>query len=363
MTTPVAIIGFACRLAGAGTSAELWARLNNGLDSNALAGGGTAYTPEEQLAGQFPGQSFAPGFRWPASLLKQVEIDPADFGMAPETARELDSLPLLGMSLVREALTHAAAYGASGANSGSPGGLAGQGAAALAGGLPCAEERAGLVLGFSHSSARTSTLPTYASVAAAVAENGAAGLPSGGDSASSLSPLAPNTNPHATAASDNEAAVQMIAQTMGLRGLHGAVDSGPTAGLAAIQLAVDELESGRCDLMVAGGVQLLGDAERQALVDAAGAAALAAAQAQQAGGAVPAPYGSGNAWGHSASPPEQEGLAMVVLKRLSEAHRDGDRVWGVIRGAGSASQTDGTGRSRIIAAALKAWQAACQEGG
>src|ERR1043165_5511286 len=141
MTTPVAIIGFACRLAGAGTSAELWARLNNGLSGDpTTAPHGASYSPEEQLAGQFPGQTFSPGFRWPSALLKQVELDPADYGIAPESARELDNVQLLGMSLVCEALQHAGTYG-----------VPGSAAAPSAQAPRWIEERAGLVLGFSHS--------------------------------------------------------------------------------------------------------------------------------------------------------------------------------------------------------------------
>ncbi|PTY01800.1 hypothetical protein DB346_11485 [Verrucomicrobia bacterium LW23] len=355
MTTPVAIIGFACRLAGAATAAEFWARLNNGLptEPSAAPGTGMPYTPEEMLAGQFPGQTFAPTFRWPAPLLRQVEIDPTDFGMAPEVARELNSLPLLGMSLVREALQHAGTSNVPSALAASP------------------DDRAGLVLGFTHASESATPATSASPYAAAVAEVMEApqqvapspdenGNDAEGDESDHASATDPDSAiPSGTAVSDNESAVRFIAQAIGLRGLNGAVDSGPSAGLAAIQLAVDELESGRCDIMVAGGVQLLPDAERQAIVDAAGAVALAATQVGP--GAPPSPDA---AWAHTGRPPEEEGIALVVLKRLSEAVRDGDRIWAVIRGSGSATQTDDApGRSRILAAAHKAWQGACQGAG
>ena len=44
-----------------------------------------------------------------------------------------------------------------------------------------------------------------------------------------------------------------------------------------------------------------------------------------------------------------EGLGMLVLKRLADAERDGDRIYAVIRGLGSSS--DGRGKSDLRAAA------------
>src|SRR5262249_47357142 len=53
-----------------------------------------------------------------------------------------------------------------------------------------------------------------------------------------------------------------------------------------------------------------------------------------------------------------EGLVMFALKRLADAERDGDRIYAVIRGAGSASD----GRGTAIYAPLPAGQAGALRG-
>ena len=95
-------------------------------------------------------------------------------------------------------------------------------------------------------------------------------------------------------------------------------------------LALLELMSGRTDMVVSGGVDALNDifmfmcfSKTQALSPTGDARPFA----KDADGTVIG-----------------EGVGMVVLKRLEDAERDGDRIYAVIRGIGTSSD----GRSQSI---------------
>src|SRR5262249_20264649 len=96
-----------------------------------------------------------------------------------------------------------------------------------------------------------------------------------------------------------------------------------TSGLAAVRAAVRALQSGAIDRAVVGAVELASDAR----------AALATHRHR--------PFsarGEARPFDRSADGPVLgEGAAAVVLKRLDDAARDGDRVHAVIRGVGASS--------------------------
>ncbi|EAQ79138.1 type I polyketide synthase [Blastopirellula marina] len=115
-----------------------------------------------------------------------------------------------------------------------------------------------------------------------------------------------------------------ISKTLDLNGGAVAIDSGTTSGMSGIALCIDSLLSGDNDMMIcAAGQRRMGitmfdglresgllhcDAEPKNVLDAG------------YNGVVPS-----------------EGAAVVVLKRLSDARRDGDRIRAVIRGLGVAT--------------------------
>lgn len=110
--------------------------------------------------------------------------------------------------------------------------------------------------------------------------------------------------------------------------LHGpaiAVDTACSSSLAAVHLACRSLRAGDCSLALAGGVNLLLEP----------GFSVAAAQLQ-----LLSPDGHCRTFDSRASGMGRgEGCGVVVLKRLSAAQRDGDRVLAVIRG--SAMNQDG----------------------
>ena len=123
-----------------------------------------------------------------------------------------------------------------------------------------------------------------------------------------------------------------IANRLDLGGVNFTVDAACGSSLAAVTLGVRELQSGLCDMAIVGGVDAIQNpfaylcfAKTQAL----------------------SPTGHCRPFDASADGIAiSEGFAAVILKRLDDAERDGDRVYGVIRGVGAASD----GRDRGLTA-------------
>ncbi|MBO0805769.1 MAG: nitronate monooxygenase, partial [Nocardiopsaceae bacterium] len=120
-----------------------------------------------------------------------------------------------------------------------------------------------------------------------------------------------------------------IGNRFDLRGPNFTVDAACAASLAAVDAACKHLAEGTADTMLCGGVDLhnsIGDFLMFGSVQALSPSGRVAAFDSK---------GDGTALG--------EGVACVVLKRLADAERDGDRIYAVIRGVGAAS--DGRARS------------------
>lgn len=119
------------------------------------------------------------------------------------------------------------------------------------------------------------------------------------------------------------------ANRFNLGGSNFTVDAACASSLAALDVAVQELESGRCSMAIAGGVDTLQSAFTYfcfSKTHALSPQGVARSFDQAADGIV-----------------ISEGVAVVVLKRLADAQRDGDRIYGVIKAV--ASSSDGKGLS------------------
>ncbi|WP_121717414.1 type I polyketide synthase [Streptomyces sp. E5N91] len=121
------------------------------------------------------------------------------------------------------------------------------------------------------------------------------------------------------------AAANRISHLLDLRGPSLAVDTACSASLVATHLACQSLREGECSLALVGGVNLIISPGLTLTLRAAGATA--------ADGRCKPFDASADGYGRG------EGGGLLVLKTLSAAQRDGDRVLAVIRGG--AVQQDG----------------------
>jgi 6-methylsalicylic acid synthase len=121
------------------------------------------------------------------------------------------------------------------------------------------------------------------------------------------------------------AVANRISYALDLRGPSLAVDTACSASLVAAHLACQSLRAGESTIALVGGVNLILAPGLNLTLDAAGATS---------------PDGRSKPFGSSADGYGRgEGAGVLVLKRLSDARRDGDRVLAVIRA--SAVQQDG----------------------
>ncbi|WP_197041558.1 type I polyketide synthase, partial [Chondromyces apiculatus] len=132
-------------------------------------------------------------------------------------------------------------------------------------------------------------------------------------------------DPYSLLGSAHSASVGRLSYWLGLQGPNLAVDTACSSSLVAVHLACQALRSGECTMALAGGVNLVLTPEttvyfsRMRAMSPTGRCSAFSAQADG--------YVRG------------EGCGVLVLKRLSDAERDGDPILAVIRG--SAVNQDG----------------------
>ncbi|MFF8386957.1 beta-ketoacyl synthase N-terminal-like domain-containing protein [Streptomyces kanasensis] len=143
-------------------------------------------------------------------------------------------------------------------------------------------------------------------------------------------------------------AASRVANRLDLRGPAYTVDAACASSLLAVDQAVAALASGRCDLMLAGGVHHCHDITLWSVFSQLRALSPSERIRPFHRGADGLLIG--------------EGTGVVVLKRLADAQRDGDRVYAVIRGTGVSSDgrtsglvnPDPAGQARAVRAAWRA---------
>jgi 3-oxoacyl-(acyl-carrier-protein) synthase/malonyl CoA-acyl carrier protein transacylase/phosphopantetheinyl transferase len=144
-------------------------------------------------------------------------------------------------------------------------------------------------------------------------------------------------------------AASRIANRLDLRGPAYTVDAACASSLLAIDQGCRELETRRCDAIVAGGVHVCHDVTLWSVFAQLGALSRTSSIRpfdRRADGILIG-----------------EGAGLVVLRRLADAERDGDRIYAVIRGTGVSS--DGREASAMrpspdgqLAALAAAWRSA-----
>jgi acyl transferase domain-containing protein/NADP-dependent 3-hydroxy acid dehydrogenase YdfG len=300
---PVAVVGLAALMPGARDAAEFWRNIVTGRDLITDVPGSHWSTDDF-----YDSDPAAPDKTYSrrGAFLPEIEFDPLAHGLPPATLPALDPGQLLGLVVADELLADLDQ------------GLAG----------PLDRERVSVILGSSTLS-RVGTMdariqrPVWLRALREQGVDEAAAEAVCDRIAAHYVPWQEATFPGLL----SNVVAGRIANRLDLHGTNCTVDAACASSLAAVAAGINELSLGQADLVVTGGV----DATNNPLMYVCFSKTPALSPT---GDARPfAEDADGTILG--------EGVAMLGLKRLDAAERDGDRIYAVIRGVGSSS--DGRG--------------------
>ncbi len=289
----VAIIGMSCLLPGASDLRTFWDNVLQKKPSITIIPHDRwdwrlFYNPDAKVPDKIVS-------KW-GGFIDPIYFDPLEFGMPPDSLYSIEPVQLMTLHAVRAALEDA--------------------------GFPKKEfnkETCGVILGAGN------TTPDLAQRYAAkiFLQQNVTGSPK------ELLERLPSWTEDSFAGTLINVLAGRIANRFDLGGMNFTIDAACASSLAAIGQAVNELETGGCDMVVAGGVD--GTQSPLSYMNFSKSGALS-----PTGTCVPFDQ-AGNGTVIS------EGIAILVLKRLADAKRDGDRVYAAIKGVGGAS--DGKAKS------------------
>ncbi|MBE2201816.1 MAG: aminotransferase class III-fold pyridoxal phosphate-dependent enzyme, partial [Anaerolinea sp.] len=261
---PIAVIGLSCRFPGTADPNAFWQLLQNGQDA-------ITEVPAERwsLSHYYDPDPAVPGkmtTRWGGFLEQVDQFDPQFFKISPREAAYMDPQQRLLLEVAWEALENAAL---------APDTLA--------------LSQTGVFVGISSNDYARFQLST----------------PEGVDGYTGTG------NAHSIAAN-------RLSYLLNLRGPSLAVDTACSSSLVAVSLACDSLLQGKCDLALAGGVNLILTPELTI--------SFSKAQLMSPDGRCMAFDSRANGYVRG------EGCGIVVLKRLSAALEDDDVILALIRG-------------------------------
>ncbi|MEV7548968.1 SDR family NAD(P)-dependent oxidoreductase [Amycolatopsis sp. NPDC089917] len=281
----IAIVGMACVFPQAGDLPAFWSNILSGADS-------VTEVPERRWD---PALYYAPDgdgektpSRW-GGFLPEIPFDPLDHGIPPASLASIEPVQLLALEVSRRALADA-------------------GYAERAFDRSRTSVVFGAEAGSDLSNAMTlrTVLPSYLGELPAELDR-------------RLPRLTEDSFPGVLA----NVIAGRIANRLDLGGANYTVDAACASSLTAVDAACKELVTGTSDLVLCGGADLHNGINDYLLFSSVHALSPSGRSATFDNDA------DGIALG--------EGVACVVLKRLADAERDGDRVYAVIKGVGSAS--------------------------
>ncbi|MCK8680621.1 type I polyketide synthase [Streptomyces lichenis] len=282
----IAIVGMACVFPQAPDLSTYWSHVVTGVDA-------VTEVPAERWdqavyhdpTGERPGTTPS---RW-GGFLPEIPFDPLAYGIPPASLAAIEPVQLLALETAARALADAG-YDR----------------------RDFPRTRTGVVFGaesgsdLAHATTLRTTLPSYLdTVPDALTEQ--------------LPRLTEDSFPGMLA----NVVSGRIANRLDLGGANYTVDAACASSLAALDTACKELGSGSADMMLCGGADLHNDINDYLLFSSVRALS---------------PTGRSRSFDADADGTVLgEGVACVVLKRLADAERDGDRIYGVVKGVGSAS--------------------------
>ncbi|WP_370967859.1 SDR family NAD(P)-dependent oxidoreductase [Amycolatopsis sp. cg9] len=275
----IAVIGMACTFPGAPDLEAFWSNVLRGEDAV------TEVPPERWDPEVYFGQSTS---KW-GGFLPPVAVDPLDFGIPPSAMGSIDPAQLVSLETARRALEDA--------------GYANR---------DFDRERTSVVFG-AEAGGDLANAGTLRSLLDGYLDEVPAEL------LAQLPEPTEDTFPGTLA----NVISGRIANRLDLGGANYTVDAACGSSLAALDLAAKELRAGTSELVLCGAVDLHNGIHDYLMFTSAGALS-------PTGRCRPFDAAAdGIALG--------EGVACLVLKRLADAERDGDRVYAVVKGVGAAS--------------------------
>ena len=245
--------------------------------------------------------------RW-GGFLKDVPFDPARYGMPPNSVASIEPLQLLTLELVREALADAG-YNQRVFN----------------------RDRTSVVVGTGGGAAELGTAYSFRTMLPHYLERAGIDPAEVTDIVTRLNDSLPEWTEDSFAGYLLNVVAGRVANRFDLGGANYIVDAACGTSLAALRLAVAELETGSCDMAILAAADLV--QSPMAYMSFAKTQALS-------------PTGECRTFDETADGIViSEGLAVLVLKRLDDAIQDGDKIYAVIKAVGASSD----GRDKAIA--------------
>ncbi|MFJ7263067.1 SDR family oxidoreductase [Streptomyces globosus] len=285
----IAVVGMACVFPGAPDLSAFWAHVLDGHDAVTEVPA-ERWDPDVHCSPGPDGSGPASASRW-GGFLPRIPFDPLRYGIPPASLGSIEPVQLLALEVSRRALEDAG-HGEDG--------------------RPFDRARTGVVFGteagsdLSNAATLRTVLPSYYGR-----------VPAGLDR--QLPRLTEDTFPGVLA----NVVAGRVANRLDLRGPNHTVDAACASSLAALDAACKELVLGTSDMMLCGGADLHNGINDYALFTSVHALS---------------PTGRSRAFDRSADGIALgEGVACVVLKRLADAERDGDRVYAVVKAVGASS--------------------------
>ncbi|MGH7045327.1 MAG: SDR family NAD(P)-dependent oxidoreductase [Stellaceae bacterium] len=292
----IAIVGMACLLPKAGDLQEYWENILDKVDA-------ITEIPKDRWNWELyfdadPKARDKIYSKW-GGFIGEIPFDPMQYGMPPASLRSIEPAQLLTLEVVRAALEDA--------------GYADR---------PFPRERTSVILGSGGGAAdlglgygsraflpNLERLPELRGRTPALVDR--------------LDDALPEWTEDSFAGILTNVSAGRVANRFDLGGTNYTVDAACASSLAAVSLAVNELEARTSDMVIVGGVDTMQNPFTYLCFSKTKALS---------------PRGRCRTFDDSADGIViSEGLAILVLKRLADAERDGDRIYALIKGIGSSS--------------------------
>ena len=300
---PIAIVGMSCFFPQSAGLKAYWRLLLQGRDAI------TEVPPTHWSKADY----FDPDPRTPdhvyctrGGFLPPIDFDPSEFGIPPASLEATDSSQLLALLAAKQALRDA--------------------------GLPLNRDRTSVILGVTGTQELVIPLSSRLGFPRWRRALEGAGIDADRREqvmrtiAGSYVPWQENSFPGLL----GNVVAGRISNRLDLSGTNCVVDAACASSFAAVHVALLELVSGRSDVVITGGVDTLNDIFMH----------MCFAKTQ-----ILSPTGDARPFSKDADGTVLgEGIGMLVMKRLADAEREGNRVYAVIRGIGASSD----GRSQSI---------------